>query len=129
MISQLFLKVTQGYFLFSVRRLNTKKPKMREELKKKIKKNIIQLKRDMDARDLTDYFIQEDILDFNDVEKINGYNPNTSDSRNTCFFGLILDRSDEAYNVFLMALRENSLEYLADMVENTQVVAQPSSGN
>lgn len=92
-------------------------------------KNIIKLKSDMDAKDLTDYFIQEEILDFRDVEMINGYNPNTSDSRNTCFFRLICDKPDHAYDVFLNALRGNNQGYLADMIEGTEVVVQPQEGN
>lgn len=82
----------------------------------------------MDAKDLTDYFIQEDILSFHDVDKITGYNPNTADSRNTCFFRIILDKEDRAYHVFLNALRENNQDHLAELIENTQVQAQPVQG-
>lgn len=88
---------------------------------RKIKKNLLALKKDMDARDLTDFFIQEEIFDFPDIDKINGYNPNTTDNRNNCFFQLLFQSGERAYDVFLRALRQNQQDYLADLIENTQV--------
>jgi hypothetical protein len=95
--------------------------KMLLDHERKIKKNLLALKKDMDARDLTDFFIQEEIFDFPDIDKINGYNPNTTDNRNNCFFQLLFQSGERAYDVFLRALRQNQQDYLADLIENTQV--------
>ncbi|XP_045164985.2 uncharacterized protein LOC128546145 isoform X2 [Mercenaria mercenaria] len=95
--------------------------KMQLDKERKIKRNLLALKRDMDAKDLTDYFIEQEIFDFPDVERINGYNPNTTDNRNNCFFQLLFQSGDRAYDVFLYSLRQNQQEHLADMIDNTQL--------
>lgn len=95
--------------------------KLHPDDERRIKKNIRDLKRDMDAKDLIDYFIEKEIFDFADLEKINGYNPNTSDNRNNCFFILLLQSGPQAYSVFLDSLRVNGQDHLADLVENTQL--------
>ena len=92
------------------------------EHERKIKKNIINLKKDMDAKDLVDYMISEEIFDFDDNEKINGYNPNTASNRNNAFFTLLFGSGDRAYTVFLGALARNGQRHLAEMIENTVLV-------
>ena len=92
---------------------------MSTEHERKIRKCYIELKRDMDAKELVDYFITEEIFDPSDGEVINGYNPNTQSNRNDAFFRLLFDSSDRAYEVFLRALERNGQTHLAQMVENT----------
>lgn len=94
---------------------------MQLEQERKIKRNILALKRDIDAKDLLDFFIEQEVFDFPDVEKINGFNPNTTESRNNCFFQLLFQSGNRAYDVFLYALRQTQLDHLADLIENTQV--------
>ena len=95
--------------------------KMHLDKERKIKRNLLALKRDIDAKDLCDFFIQEEIFDFPDTDQINGFNPNTTENRNSCFFKLLFQSGERAYDVFLNALRQNQQEYLADMIENTQI--------
>lgn len=94
---------------------------MQLDQERKIKRNLIALKRDMDAKDLIDYFIEKDLFDFKDFEEINGFNPNTTESRNNRFFHLLFQSGPQAYDVFVYALRSCHLDHLADLVENTQV--------
>ena len=94
---------------------------MREELQIKIKKNLIAIKKDMDAKDLVDHFIQGLIFDLPDEEAINGFNPNTAENRNKCFIRLLMNKEDRAYDVFLQTLRIVGLDHIADQIDNTQV--------
>ena len=96
--------------------------KMAKDQERKIKKNYITLKEDMDAKDLTDWFIQEEIFDFSDYEYINGFNPNTSTNRNNAFFSLLFNSGPRAYPVFLKALEKNGQSHLAEKIENTVLV-------
>ena len=96
--------------------------RMSPEHERKIRKCYIALKRDMDAKDLVDYFITEEIFDPSDSETINGYNPNTTSNRNDAFFRLLFNSGDRAYTVFLTALERNGQPHLAEMVENTVFV-------
>lgn len=89
----------------------------------KIKKNYRMLKTDVDAKDLTDFFIEREIFDFPDVDKINNYNPNTQENRNNCFFQLLFQSGPRAYDVFLYALRQNKLDHIVDILERTEVTA------
>lgn len=93
--------------------------RMSTEHERKIRKCIIALKRDMDAKELVDYFISEEIFDHRDSELINGYNPNTTSNRNDAFFRLLFASGDRAYSVFLEALNRNVQSHLAQMIENT----------
>ena len=95
--------------------------KMGTTHERKIKKNLIYLKKNMDAKDLTDYFIQEEVFDFPDIDMIKGFNPNTTESRNDCFFKLLFMSGPNAYNVFLESLRINGQDFLADKIEGTHV--------
>ncbi|XP_052779447.1 uncharacterized protein LOC128216815 [Mya arenaria] len=98
---------------------------MREELQRKITKNIIDIKKDMDAKDLVDHFIQEGVFDLLDDEEINGFNPNTAENRNKCFLTKLLKKDDRAYEVFLKTLRHVRLDHLAEQIENTEVATAP----
>ncbi|WAR26900.1 CRADD-like protein [Mya arenaria] len=98
---------------------------MREELQRKIKKNIIDIKKDMDAKDLVDHFVQEDVFDLPDDEEINGFNPNTAENRNKCFLAKLLKKDDRAYDVFLQTLHLVGLAHLAEQIENTEVATAP----
>ena len=68
------------------------KGSLRKEDQKRIRKNLSMIKHYIDANDLTDYFIENEIFDFPDVERITGYNPNTKESRNNCFLQMLLNR-------------------------------------
>ena len=92
---------------------------MNKDHERKIKKNIVALKKDMDAKDLIDWFIQEEIFDFEDHERITGYNPNTAANRNNEFFKLLFNSGPQAYSVFLKALEKNGQSHLTRLVENT----------
>ncbi|KAL4227148.1 hypothetical protein ACF0H5_015121 [Mactra antiquata] len=95
--------------------------KMQIDNERRIKKNLRELKKDMDAKDLVDYFIEKEIFDFPDLEKINGFNPNTTENRNNCFFSLLFQSGNRAYGVFLEALRDHGQQHLAEMIENTEL--------
>lgn len=89
------------------------------EHERKIKKNLVQLKQDMDAKDLLDWFIQYEIFDFADQDVIIGYNPNTTSNRNNAFFRLLFQSGPRAYSVFLEALKKSGQPHLAEMIEKT----------
>ena len=97
------------------------KGKMRKDHERKIMKNLVALKQDMDAKDLVDWFIQEEIFDFADNDIINGYNPNTASNRNNAFFKLLFNSGPQAYEVFLKALERNGQTHLAERIENTEL--------
>lgn len=94
---------------------------MLPEHKKKIMKNYIILKRDVDPKDLVDYFVEQELFDFEDVEKINNYNPNTQANRWQGFGSLLFSCGPKAYEVFLYALEQVKYNDLADAIRNTKV--------
>jgi len=100
---------------------------MRDDLKKKISRNIIEIKRDIDAQELTDFFIAEEVLSFDEVDQINSYNPNTKENRNNAFLRILLKKDDKAFDVFTGALRQIGFDHLADLILNTETTA-PSNG-
>lgn len=44
---------------------------------------------------MTDYLIEEGVIDWFEVERISGYNPNTFESRTTCFLNYFWKRKTE----------------------------------
>ena len=95
------------------------KSKMPTEEARKIKKNLVALKKDMDAKDLIDHFIQDEIFELDDRDYINGFNPNTPVSRNDAFFERLFNSGPKAYSVFLKALKQNGQQHLANLIEET----------
>ena len=85
----------------------------------KIKRNFRYLKNEIDAKELQDHFVEAEIFDFPDLDAINGYNPDTKENRNNCFFRLMRNAGPKAYDVFLYALRKNGQEYVAERLEET----------
>ncbi|KAL3853826.1 hypothetical protein ACJMK2_017329 [Sinanodonta woodiana] len=94
---------------------------MLPEHKKKILKNFINLKRDVDPKDIVDYFVEQELFDFEDVDKINNYNPNTQANRWLGFGSLLFSCGPKAYDVFLYALEQVKYNDLADAIRNTKV--------
>ncbi|XP_052213937.1 death domain-containing protein CRADD-like isoform X1 [Dreissena polymorpha] len=94
---------------------------MRPDLQQKITKNYRAIKKDIDAKDLLDIFIEENVFDFKDKDEIEGWNPNTQENRNSCFIQKILQKGDNAYTVFIDALKEHGLQHLVDLLESTRV--------
>ncbi|KAK3579405.1 hypothetical protein CHS0354_029713 [Potamilus streckersoni] len=94
---------------------------MLPEHKRKILKNFISLKQDVDPKDIVDYFVEQELFDFEDVEKINNYNPNTQANRWQGFSKLLFSCGPKAYEVFLYALEQTKYNDLADAIRNTKV--------
>ena len=85
----------------------------------RIRENQDLLNENVDAKDLVDYFIQEDIFDFSDAEQINGYSPNTRMNRNGCFFELLFNSGPRAFDVLLQALQSERQEFLVEKIMNS----------
>ncbi|XP_052272560.1 uncharacterized protein LOC127873039 isoform X2 [Dreissena polymorpha] len=94
---------------------------MRQDLQLKITKNLQAIKKDIDAKDLLDIFIEKNVFDFKDKDEIEGWNPNTQENRNNCFIRKILQKGDNAYTVFIDALKAHGFQHLVDLLESNLV--------
>ncbi|KAK3591373.1 hypothetical protein CHS0354_005289 [Potamilus streckersoni] len=94
--------------------------KMRPEDEKKIRKNFVTLKKNVDPLDLADYFIQEELFDFSDINRINSYNPNTVANRWQGFASLLFDCGPKAYETLLLALEECKYHDIVRSIRTTK---------
>jgi hypothetical protein len=74
---------------------------------------------DIDATDLLDYFIQEEVLSDDDSDVVRNANPNTHMNRNLIFLHMIINSEPRTYDVFIQSLTRSKCTHVVDALQNT----------
>ena len=90
---------------------------MKEYEKRAIYRNWVHLINNLFAKDLTKYFIQEEILTLDDCEKIRSNN--TSGEQNESFLSMIIKKGADSFATLVDALRRENDNDTAELLENT----------
>jgi hypothetical protein len=97
--------------------------------------NISFITKEIDAKELLDYFVKKDIFTIDDCEVVTRQNPDTRLKRNHAFMTLLLRCGPRAYGVFIQSLKDyphvverilNSTDSLDDVGKSTNGSRRPT---
>lgn len=86
----------------------------------KIKKNFTSIISNLRIDDIVDHMINEDVFDYDDMEKINS--KATQKDKNREFVTILIKRHSKGYEEFIKCLRDSEVYVdIADQIEKTVV--------
>lgn len=88
---------------------------------RKVEKNLVFIKENLDSKDILDYFIQDGIFTSGIAEEVLTFNPNTRENRNRLFLQYLQRSGPRGVDVFLEALDQTRNGFIADRIRNTEL--------
>jgi hypothetical protein len=85
----------------------------------KVAINIQLIVDDIDATDLLNYFIQEELMSDDDSDVVRNANPNTRLNRNLIFLYLLINSEPRTYGVFIQSLTRSECTHVVDALQDT----------
>lgn len=93
----------------------------------RIKRNWTFLKRNLVQFEVRDAFLDEDIWDLRDFEKIDA--EKTPEEKNEMFLKLLLQSDPRAYKIFITAIQNNNLTHIAEKLQQTPIKEDPQESS